>query len=70
MPIEAAHVRNGTVCGMGQKPSDAWVISLCAPHHGEQHQIGEPSFQARHGIDMRTLAEAFLKASPHRAKLL
>jgi hypothetical protein len=70
MPIEAAHVRNGTDGGMGQKPSDKWVISLCRECHGEQHQIGEPSFQARHGIDMRTLAEAFLKASPHRSKLI
>ena len=67
--IEAAHVRNGTDGGMGQKPSDKWVISLCRDCHGEQHRIGEPSFQARFGIDMRHLAEAFLKASPHRSKL-
>ena len=68
--IEAAHVRNGTDGGMGHKPSDRWVISLCRDCHGEQHRIGEPSFQARHGIDMRHLAEAFFKASPHRSKLV
>ncbi len=67
--IEAAHVRNGTDGGMGAKPSDRWVISLCRDCHGEQHRLGEASFQARHGIDMKTLAEAFFRASPHRSKL-
>jgi hypothetical protein len=67
--IEAAHVRNGTDGGTGIKPSDRWVISLCRDCHGEQHRIGEPSFQARHQIDMKAMAEAFFRASPHRSKL-
>lgn len=67
--IECAHVRLGTDGGMGQKPSDKWCISLCRDCHSEQHRIGEASFEVRHGINMRALAEAFLRASPHKGKL-
>jgi hypothetical protein len=69
VPIECAHVRSGTDGGIGLKPSDKWVISLCALHHREQHQIGEPRFQRRHGLDLRQLATLFAKRSPHRHKL-
>lgn len=70
IPIEAAHVRVGTGGGMGHKPHDKWVISLCRDHHSEQHRIGEPSFEQRHGISMRKLAEEFAAKSPHRFKWL
>lgn len=55
--IEAAHVRNGTDGGMGKKPSDCYVIPLCAEHHREQHRIGERSFSKKYGISMKLLAE-------------
>lgn len=67
--LECAHVRIGTDGGMGIKPSDKWTISLCRDCHAEQHRIGEPIFEQRHGINMKALAEAFYKASPHRGKL-
>ena len=67
--IECAHVRCGTDGGMGIKPSDRWCISLCKAHHAEQHQIGEPAFERRYGIGLKSLAERFFKASPHRHKL-
>lgn len=67
--IECAHVRTGTDGGTGIKPSDRWCISLCKPCHSLQHTVGERSFSERYGIDMRKMAEAFFKASPHRAKL-
>lgn len=67
--IECAHVRVGTDGGTGMKPSDRWTISLCRQCHEEQHYIGEPSFEAKHKIDMKALAEAFFRASPHRSKL-
>lgn len=67
--IECAHVRNGTDGGTGLKPSDAWCISLCKECHAEQHRIGEPAFEAKHGIKMKALAREFLTASPHRSKL-
>jgi len=68
-PIEVAHVRNGTNGGTGLKPTDDWTISLCRDCHSEQHRIGEPSFEKKHGIDMKALAREFAKASPHSAKL-
>ena len=67
--IECAHVRVGTDGGTGIKPSDKWTVSLCKDCHTRQHQIGEPSFEAEHKINLRELAEAFFRASPHRSKL-
>lgn len=68
-PIECAHVRNGTDCGMGIKPSDKWTISLCTHHHREQHRIGERSFEGRYALDLRILAEEFARRSPYWWKL-
>ena len=68
-PIEAAHVRIGTHAGVGRKPSDRWVISLCVFHHREQHEVGERSFARKHSIDLTSLAEEFARRSPHRSKL-
>lgn len=64
-PIECAHVREGTDGGAGMKPSDKWTISLCRDHHAEQHRIGEAAFERRYRIDLRVLAEQFLRRSPH-----
>lgn len=70
LPIEVAHVRTGTDGGMGMKPSDNWTISLCREHHQEQHNIGEPAFEARHRVDMKALAREFASASPAWKRLL
>lgn len=43
-PVEAAHVRKGTDGGMGEKPSDIFVLPLCQWHHRVQHMVGEVSF--------------------------
>jgi 5-methylcytosine-specific restriction endonuclease McrA len=67
--IECAHVRTGTDGGTGIKPSDRWCISLCGDCHRRQHQWGEGTFERQWGINMKALAEAFVKASPHRHKL-
>jgi len=67
--IEAAHVRNGVKCGIGQKPGDDWVISLCAFHHMRQHAMGEARFEATYNIDMKALAREFAAASPALRKL-
>lgn len=67
--IECAHVRGGTDGGAGLKPSDRWTISLCADHHAEQHRIGEAAFERQYGLDLRSLAEAFARRSPHGAGL-
>lgn len=68
-PIECAHVRSGTGGGVGLKPSDRWVISLCRFHHQEQHELGETRFEARHGISLRDLATLFARRSPNWQKL-
>lgn len=62
--IECAHVRLGTDGGMGKKPADWWCISLCAAHHREQHQMGEPKFELTYAIDMKGLAQEFAQKSP------
>lgn len=63
-PIEFAHIRSAATSGTGLKPHDAFGISLCFAHHREQHSIGQTAFERRHGIDMRAIAAAFVKASP------
>ena len=68
-PIEAAHVRTGTDGGMGMKPGDQWVISLCASHHQTQHECGERWFEATYHIDMKALAQEFAAKSPYRKRL-
>lgn len=68
-PIEAAHVRSGTGGGVGIKPGDDWVVSLCRDHHNHQHRVGEPAFETEFGIDMKQLAREFAAKSPHKAKL-
>lgn len=69
LPIEVAHVRTGTGGGLGFKPSDKWTISLCREHHTLQHAVGERTFEATFGIDMKALAQEFARKSPHRRKL-
>ena len=68
-PIECAHVRFGTDAGIGLKPSDRWVISLCQHHHREQHRIGERAFEAKYSLNLRELAEEFAKRSPYHSRL-
>jgi len=66
-PIEFAHVRLGSVAGIGQKPDDWRGVSLCAEHHRRQHNIGEPAFWR--GIDVEALISAFIAASPKRREI-
>lgn len=66
--IQAAHVRKGTDGGLGVKPSDCWVIPLCAAHHAEQHALGEDTFAAKYGLDLHATAKALWRESPHRVK--
>lgn len=61
--VEAAHIRmsargGGKVNpGIGQKPSDRWVLPLCADAHREQHSGREQDFWDRHDIDPLRTAE-------------
>lgn len=67
--IQAAHVRLGTDGGTGIKPSDVYCWPACEGHHGEQHQIGEPAFAAKYGVDLVQLATSYAKSSPHWLRL-
>jgi hypothetical protein len=66
-PIEFAHVRSAANAGTSLRPHDAFAISLCTSHHREQHNIGQPAFERKYGIDMSALAASFVKASPDSA---
>lgn len=63
-PIEFAHVRSAANAGTSLRPHDAFAISLCASHHREQHNIGQPAFERKYNIDMMTLAMEFTERSP------
>jgi len=66
--IEACHVRAGTDGGTSLKPSDCFVIPICAGGHRLQHQIGEAAFETRFGINMKAIAAKLWKASAHRLR--
>lgn len=64
---EFAHLRTAANSGVGQKPSDAFGVSLCPHHHREQHSLGMDSFQAKYNIDLWRLAEWFSGHTTDRA---
>lgn len=51
-PAEAAHV---TSRGAGGTAED--IVPLCSWHHNEQHRSGIDTFQAKHKVDLKALAE-------------
>ena len=68
--IEAAHVRLGSGAGIGFKPDDFRVVSLCGGQdgcHARQHRIGEREFWKDR--DVEALIAAFVKASPKRHEI-
>ena len=60
----AHHVRQGTGGGTGCKPDDRHTVPLCPIHHLELHQHGAATFQARHGVFLRSFAELLASRSP------
>lgn len=73
--IQAAHLRKGSGAGLGQKPDDWLLISLCGGDdgisgcHAEQHRLGEEPFDRKHNIDSQGLAAMFAAASPKAADI-
>lgn len=57
-PHEPAHVRSRGAGGQ----DFANVVSMCTPHHREQHDSGIQSFQARYGLDLEAEANAIAVA--------
>ena len=68
--VEACHVRTGTDGGTGVKPSDRYVIPLCAYHHSRQHNIGEAAFERHYLISMLSIAATLWVRSPARNALV
>lgn len=66
---EAAHVRFSDTRaakqnpGVGQKPSDWWVVPLCGKHHREQHTMNEEAFWDQAMIDPLFVAMALYLSS-------
>jgi hypothetical protein len=63
-------VRYNTGGGMRLKPADWWAVPLCHHHHIEDlHRTSHPEFDAKHGLDLRALAETLAARSPHIDKV-
>ncbi len=62
--IEFAHIRNAANSGIALKSHDCFGVGLCFNHHREQHQVGQGTFEDRHGIDLDAIAAEFTRTSP------
>lgn len=74
-PNDPAHLRTGARqyrkphTGMGEKPSDCWVLPLCRTHHDDQHRNNELAWWARHGFtDPFAVAIALYAARPAKTR--
>jgi hypothetical protein len=47
---------------MGSKGPDNECVPLCRMHHNEQHQIGWPAFEQRHGLHREREAAAHYRS--------
>lgn len=56
-PCDPAHIRIGTICGVGLKPNDSECVPLCRPCHEESHK-GERTFWSKVKRDPLNLANA------------
>ena len=66
--VRACHVRTGTDGGMQMKPSDFWTYPGCDRAHGIQHDIGEPEFERRYGLNLKDIARKIARLSRHVPK--
>lgn len=62
-PVVAHHVKESMDGGMGVKPGDDFAIPLCDGAHKLLHDIGEPDFSARFGVDLLAVAAKFWRIS-------
>lgn len=62
--IQFCHIRSAATAGTGLKPHDAHSFPACVNHHQEQHQIGQGSFEDRHGLDLDAIAAELVRRSP------
>lgn len=62
--IHFAHIRSAANSGTGLKPHDRFGVPLCFNHHQEQHQVGQGTFEDRHGLDLLAIAAELVRRSP------
>lgn len=78
-PSEAAHIRFGNMrygkfaTGMQEKPSDMWVLPLCASCHRHgpdaQHSMNEEKYWEGHNIDPLDAAHQLYRCNCHVSKM-
>ena len=49
-------MRSGSDGGVGMKPADRYIVSLCSDCHSLQHQFGELTFRSTVRIDPLNVA--------------
>jgi hypothetical protein len=69
--IEVSHLRNAANSGVGLKPIDSDAVPMCggadpASHHAEYHRVGHKTFERKYGIDLYSLAAAFVRRTTDR----
>jgi len=63
--IEAAHWRSAANSGKGIKPHDAFSFPCCEHHHERvQHNIGQPAFERKYGINLEKICRELAMHSP------
>lgn len=62
--IQFCHIRSAANAGTGLKPHDAHSFPACFNHHQEQHQVGQGTFEDRHGVDLGAIAAELARRSP------
>jgi hypothetical protein len=65
--IQCCHIRSAANAGTGLKPGDWLTFPGCANHHAEQHQVGQGTFEDRHGLDLTAIAAELVRCSPDYA---
>ena len=65
--MHAHHIRKGTDGTQKEKPSDCYVVPLCAAAHTEVH-TGHDTFERKYGVNLLKIAADLWRASPHRRK--
>lgn len=62
--IQCCHVRSAANSGTGLRPHDQYTFPGCHNHHAEQHQVGQGTFEDRHGLDLFAIAAELVRRSP------
>lgn len=68
-PVQVCHIRYGDLgyekrpSGMGEKPSDRWVVPMIPEMHALQHSGNERAFWEEHGIDPLAVAKMLYACS-------